>query len=214
MKKTSLFLALIITLIAYNLPVLAQINPPDDAPQTTRGNGSRSDCPFLASGITLTPLIPESSWGYTKMKTPTIWVNIHYTNNPQNFLFGELSLLDKSGDLVQERIPISIPNHSGIFPINLPELPSSNYRYHWVLEINCDDNTYADVQGYIYQQEIPDFTNLNLPERMSFYQQEYFWYDALNEAINIYCQDSSYLPELLRQENLESIVTETLTCPR
>ena len=209
MKKIVKILVIAMTLITYSSPTLAgkikQPKPPSDAPKTTRGTASRSNCPLIASSITLTPLIPESSWGYTTSKTPKVWVYISYKNHPDNLLSGKLSLLDKNGDLVQERITVNIPNTSGAFPLNLPHLPESNKLYNWTLEINCGANKSINIEGSIYQKQFSNLTNLKPEKRITYYEEQEIWYDALNEAANLYCQDSRYWQQLLTQEKLELI---------
>jgi hypothetical protein len=215
MNKTLIFLALIITLIGYSSPSLAkfkQPDPPPSVPSTNSGTGTRPYCPLPASGVTLTPLIPNSNWGYTTSENPTVWAHIFYENNSENSLWGEVSLLDKNDKLVTDRTEIILPNFSGAFAMNLPPLPEGNHRYQWLLEVNCGDDVYIDIGGYIYQTQTPDLTNLNAPERINFYEEQGIWYDALNESANFYCQNVNYWGDLLTQENLHLIVVEPLNC--
>lgn len=206
------------TLMGFSFPTLAegfkQPEPPDDAPKTERGTSSRTDCPLMTFNVTLIPLIPKSNWGYTTSKTPKVWVHIDYKDKlPKHSISAELSLLDKNGDLVAERITImSIPTISGAFLLELPNLPESNKGYKWILEIDCNEQATLDVEGYIYKKDIPNLTNLNSLEKIIYYQQQGIWYDALNEAANFYCQDSRYLQDLLTLENLPLIVKESFNC--
>ncbi|MDM3853072.1 MAG: DUF928 domain-containing protein [Aphanizomenon gracile PMC627.10] len=186
--------------------------PPPDAPDAVKGTGSRSSCSLANYGIVLTPLIPQSAWGYTASQTPVVWVHISYENNPSNLLSGELSVLDKQGNLIKERQKVEIPNTSGAFSLQLAELPQSNQRYDWILEIECGNNQYISVRGYIYQQQFDNLIKLKPEERISFYLEKGIWYDVLNEAANLYCQDSRFWQELLTQEKLELALKEPIKC--
>jgi len=222
-NKKITFIVIMMTLMGFSVSTLAggfkQPEPPDDAPETARGTSSRTYCSLMVSNVELTPLIPnESNWGYTTSENPKVWVYIDYKNKqyklPKHSISGELSLVDKNGDLVTQRITnISIPTISGAFPLDIPNLPESNKRYKWILEIDCNEQANLDVEGHIYKKDIPNLTNLNSQEKIIDYLlKEGIWYDALNEAINFYCQDPRYLKDLLTQENLPSIPKESFNC--
>ena len=207
--------------------------PPLDAPDAKRGTGTVfSSCSLRNYGIDLTPLIPQSTWGYTASQTPVVWVHISYEKNPSNPLSGELSVLDKQGNLIKERQKVEIPNTSGAFSLQLPELPQSNQVYDWILQIECGNNQnsfevysvvsssssysrkYAIIMGSIYQRQFDDLIKLKPEERISFYLKRGIWYDALNEAANLYCQDSRFWQELLTQEKLEIALKEPIKCSK
>ena len=217
MNKKITFIVIVMTLMGFSFPTLAesfkQPEPPDDAPKTERGSAERTYCPLMASNVTLTPLIPKSNWGYTTSEKPKVWVYIDYKNKPKHSISGELSLLDKNDDWVTEkRTTISIPSISGAFPLDIPNLPEFDQHYKWILEIDCGDYKNINVEGYIYKKDISNLINLNLQEKIIYYQQEGIWYDALNEATNLYCQDPRYLQDLLTLENLPLIVKESFNC--
>ena len=206
---------------------------PPTAPDAKRGTGTVFNfCSSTNYGIDLTPLIPQSTWGYTASQTPVVWVHISYEKNPSNPLSGELSVLDKQGNLIKERQKVEIPNTSGAFSLQLPELPQSNQVYDWILQIECGNNQnsfevysvvsssssysrkYAIIMGSIYQRQFDDLIKLKPEERISFYLKKGIWYDALNEAANLYCQDSRFWQELLTQAKLEIALKEPIKCSK
>ncbi|MDB9307434.1 DUF928 domain-containing protein [Aphanizomenon sp. CS-733/32] len=213
---------------------IKQPKVPPTAPDAKRGTGTVFNfCSSTNYGIDLTPLIPQSTWGYTASQTPVVWVHISYEKNPSNPLSGELSVLDKQGNLIKERQKVEIPNTSGAFSLQLPELPQSNQVYDWILQIECGNNQntffsnyvivpsisrnsskYAIIMGSIYQRQFDDLIKLKPEERISFYLKKGIWYDALNEAANLYCQDSRFWQELLTQEKLEIALKEPIKCSK
>lgn len=233
---------------------LKQPKVPPTAPDAKRGTGTVFNfCSSTNYGIDLTPLIPQSTWGYTASQTPVVWVHISYEKNPSNPLSGELSVFDKQGNLIKERQKVEIPNTSGAFSLQLPELPQSNQVYDWILQIECGNNQntfgshkiipyysnniipytfenhniisytsenfrnsrkYAIIMGSIYQRQFDDLIKLKPEERISFYLKKRIWYDALNEAANLYCQDSRFWQELLTQEKLELALKEPIKCSK
>ena len=248
----------------YNIKIKPPKEPPT-APDAKRGTGTVFNfCSSTNYGIDLTPLIPQSTWGYTASQTPVVWVHISYEKNPSNPLSGELSVLDKQGNLIKERQKVEIPNTSGAFSLQLPELPQSNQVYDWILQIECgnnqtnvvslytlhsrnrsyrynnqhsdditsnnsdditsnngdnnqpsDNNQYdISIMGSIYQRQFDDLIKLKPEERISFYLKRGIWYDALNEAANLYCQDSRFWQELLTQAKLEIALKEPIKCSK
>ncbi|MBE9257172.1 MULTISPECIES: DUF928 domain-containing protein [Aphanizomenonaceae] len=70
------------------------------------------------------------------------------------------------------------------------------------------------MMGSIYQRQFDDLIKLKPEERISFYLKKGIWYDALNEAANLYCQDSRFWQELLTQAKLEIALKEPIKCSK
>ena len=197
--------------------------PPDDAPDgRRRGTGSRSS---LDNSVTITPLIPSDSWGYTTSENPKIWAYIDYSSARQNKQIpGRFSLQDPSTNkkMSPGLIFVTLPRKSGAFSIRVPYLPP-NKMYRWYLVINDSEDGGVFVDGWVRRVEDRELKHQlaqakTAREHYSLYAQQGLWYDALNEAAEIRCnnpQNSSLndpLAILLKAVQLAEIAQTPVMC--
>lgn len=218
------------------LTAFQQPPPPDDAPDgRRRGTGSRTEYSSNSGrrgNITLTPLIPSDSWGYTISESPIIWVYIqHSSGKSTEKIQGRFSLQDptKNKELLPN-ISVTLPQESGIFGIRLPHsysLPSGK-MYRWYLALDdCEDDCEIFVDGWVRRQ-VENSENRELQrqlaqaktaqERYILYSQAGIWYDAMNEAAQIRCNNlqnhslNDPLAIALKAVELEDIAQTPLIC--
>ncbi|WP_199248998.1 DUF928 domain-containing protein [[Phormidium] sp. ETS-05] len=223
---------------------IAQVNfeqpkpPPDDTPGSQvgtgkRGTGSRGNCPIAASGqglgISLMPIIPEYGWGKIASESPTVWVYISYSNGAvATPITGEISIeeIDTNRRLPPGKVTISLPTQSGAFPITFASSLEANKWYRWYLVIDCtnpesgDNPSFLSTEGLIYRETISPPLPATPQERLQFYANKGFWYDAINEAGEIYCRQPPDIANLNDWKSLwqdgnfpNELNPELLICP-
>ncbi|HIK10539.1 MAG TPA: DUF928 domain-containing protein [Oscillatoriaceae cyanobacterium M33_DOE_052] len=217
---------------------IAQVNfkqpppHPDVPPGTVRGTGSRGNCPIAASGqglgISLTPLIPAEGWGKTASESPTVWVYVSYNNGAgETPITGEISLeeIGTNRRLPPGKVSISLPTQSGAFPITFTSSLEPNKWYRWYLVVDCSNPedgptpSFSSVEGLIYPEAISPLP-ATPQDRLQFYAEDGFWYDAINEAGNIYCSQQPNRANLADWESLlkygellNEVNPKSLICP-
>ncbi len=169
--------------------------PDDDAPTgRTRGTGTRGECP-----ITVTPIIPLNSRGLTVAESPAIWFHVNYPANAStDNITGEVSLEDTQtySQLAPRKTTVSLPSTSGIFSITLPHSLAQEQWYRWYLAINCNSITNSHshsilvIEGLVSRIAPQTQLAATIQEEVASYAQQGIWYDALNSAAALACQNS------------------------
>ncbi len=170
--------------------------PPDDNAPTgrTRGTGTRGECP-----IKVTPIIPLDSKGLTVAESPTIWFYVNYPANAStNNVTGEVSLEDTQtyNQLAPRKTTVSLPATSGVFSITLPHSLAQEQWYRWYLAINCNSiansnsNSILVIEGLVSRVAPQNRLAATIQEEVASYAQQGIWYDALNSAATLACQNS------------------------
>jgi hypothetical protein len=182
-----------------NVPVnsLFSFKPPeDDAPEQTVGGGSRPSniglCPQDRKAIDkpFTALLSSREQAVTLASRPTVFVYLPETEAKQV----SLTVANATESYYYEKI-IDIDRQSGIVGISLPEdAPplSVGETYLWSLTILCSKTKRPSdpfVSGNIQRitvatQSVEQLEASSWQERVSFYEANNIWYDALKAVAN------------------------------
>lgn len=207
--------------------------PRDTPPDSSRPTGDRGYCSSAASGqglgISLMPIIPESGWGKIASESPTVWVYVSYRNGAvATPITGEISIeeADTNRRLPPGKVTISLPTKSGAFPITFASSLEANKWYRWYLVIDCtnpesgDNPSFLSTEGLIYRETISPPLPPTPQERLELYANKGFWYDAINEAGEIYCRQPPDIANLTDWKSLwqdgnfpNEINPELVICP-
>lgn len=160
--------------------------PGEPEPKDTKGSGSRDPkkCSNQEQGIK--PLMPESNYGLTFQKLPSIFIRLPKTKASKVML----SFRDLEGKYYQ-RAFLPITEH-GIVSFSLPEdKPALNVgkNYQWSLVIVCGDTVQPDdptFQGWVQRVQRTSRIDNQLigksaVEKAKWYGKKGYWYDMLGE---------------------------------
>ena len=186
-----------------------------------RGLASRS-CGYTKENIAINPLIPADSRGLTSKQSPVVWLSVVYDQNisTQNRreIIAELSVEDvKTNKKVVKNVPVKLPTTSGNLQIEIPSnLEADNwYRWYLVLPFDCNtdgtnETSNISVEGLIKRVDVLEDSSAikqQSAELVKIYAQKGLWYDALDQAAQLKCQNPS-VPEpwnnLLTQAQFDS----------
>ena len=203
------------------VPTQKQPEPPKHGtPKTTRGTGSRGNCPYKQDVPPLTALGGGGNLTQTLNARPSFWVYVPYSSTEVST--AEFTLQDGESDLY--RGFVSIPaNKSGIIEIKLPSTVAplkTGKQYRWYFEISCSPETeenitaFATLTGIVKKVEISTALELELNraendlERIKIVAKHGMWYDTLTYLAQLRLKkQSSSLPKrlwenILSQENV------------
>ncbi|MEL6462762.1 MAG: DUF928 domain-containing protein [Cyanobacteria bacterium J06621_15] len=160
--------------------------PGDPEPKDTKGSGSRDGKKCSPQEQDIKPLMPESNYGLTLQKHPTIFVRLPKTTAKRVML----SFQDEARNYYQRSfLPIT---ENGIVSFKLPEdkpFLSIGKNYKWSLVIVCGDTVQPDDPTFIgwvqRVQKTPQIENRligkNAVEKAKWYGKNRFWYEMLRE---------------------------------
>jgi hypothetical protein len=158
----SLTLATGIMLTGFGSAIAVTFRPPaSESPRQTTGGASRSgqlcgqvSSPFTSTEETVTPLLPNSHSGMTRLERPTILVYLPETGEKE----ARFSIKDEGKRLhYQMNIPIS--GEAGLVAIQLPENAPAlevGKNYQWFFSLKCGGKLHPSnplVNGWI--QRLP-----------------------------------------------------------
>ncbi|NEQ40787.1 MAG: DUF928 domain-containing protein [Okeania sp. SIO3I5] len=174
--------------------------PPDrGAPPSTESPATRGPSPgsgeCLLENKKLTLLLPETKWGLTISKYPTLYVYIPPYENAQE---AEFFIRDSEQNDVYNHV-FKLPEKSGIIRIKLPPEKSPplevGKNYSWEVKISCISEFPAtsvnpSVEGKIKRilpeqslyNKLAGVTPLSLP---TVYASQGIWYDALESMVEL-----------------------------
>ncbi|MEM1171610.1 MAG: DUF928 domain-containing protein [Cyanobacteria bacterium P01_H01_bin.35] len=168
--------------------------PPATTPSGTRGPSAGSgQC--LLGNKKLTLLLPETKWGLTISKYPTLYVYIPPYKNAQE---AEFFVIDSEKNDVYNHF-FKLPERPGIIRIKLPPEKSPplevGKNYSWGVKISCisevpDPTLDPFVEGKIKRiqpaqslyNKLAGVTPLTLP---TVYASQGIWYDALESMVQL-----------------------------
>jgi hypothetical protein len=200
-------LSLSIFILIYSLPGFAQskfpgkdnslsdeivfqdsLEPPGEPqPKDTKGSGSRDGKKCSNEEQNIEPLMPESNYGLTLQKLPSVFVRLPKTKARKVML----SFRDTQGKYYQRAfLPI---NDNGIVSFSLPEdkpALSIGKNYQWSLVIVCGDTVQPDDPTFIgWVQRVErtnqideELTGKTAVEKAKWYGKKGYWYEMV-EAI-------------------------------
>ncbi|NEO32567.1 MAG: DUF928 domain-containing protein [Symploca sp. SIO3C6] len=200
------------------------IPPGVGKPKHTVGAASRGKCPQDAAAVTtpVTPLIPNTSYGFTVAERPTFFVYLPETSATRAFF----SLRDANEDYYYQTI-FPIASNPGIISFKLPEdAPALEIgkTYNWSLVTICGQALRPGdpkVEGEIERIELDPaqmskLESMSAFERATWYGLEGIWYDTLTAIATLKQSNpknaniASTWEELLRSVGLEAISIQPL----
>ncbi|NEO97322.1 MAG: DUF928 domain-containing protein [Symploca sp. SIO2E9] len=195
------------------------IPPGVGKPKYTVGAASRGKCPQDAEAVTpyVTPLIPNTNYGFTVAERPTFFVYLPETSAKRAFF----SLRDANEDYYYQTI-FPIASNPGIISFELPEdAPALEIgkTYNWSLVTICGQALRPGdpkVQGEIKRieldsEQISKLESMSPSERAVWYGLEGIWYDTLTAIAQLKqshpknANITSSWEEILRSVGLEAI---------
>lgn len=224
-----------IFLTVCNLSLLLNINPrvladyqPDPnqqpASSSTDSGASRGCAEYK---IPLSVLAPKKYIGETTSEHPTfVW----FLSKPHQVDF-RIFKFDSQG--IPQRIgkPILLENKSGINKYSLPKSEPGltvGQKYLWQVAVKCSDDDYLIERAEFIVQNMPSNLSQQLSgvvdhvQKAELYAQAGFWYNALEEALNLPTNSqrqqliSSLLQDLIKYEqpdarqNLDSVKVQEM----
>lgn len=201
-------------IVICSIPAIAAkvtFRPPGDrAPKTSSGAASRnvSACGLTnLTGAAVTPLLPTTNIGLTKVERPTIFVYVPQTNAKSIF-----SIEDEDSNHVYQS-SVSLPQESGVVSLKLPDSAPElkvGKNYKWSLVMICTTDLEPDspfVSGWVRRVKAPILKDSDPTiESVSLLAQTGIWYDTLSTLAQLRRnQPNNYAASASWQELLESV---------
>lgn len=223
----SLALATGMTLTGWGSALAVTFTPPaNESPRQTTGGASRSGqlCGQLTSADvstqeTVTPLLPNSNSGMTRLERPTILIYVPETGEKEALF----SIKDEDNKLhYQMKVPIS--GEAGVVAIQLPkDAPALEVgkNYQWFFALKCGGQLHPSnpiVGGWIQRESASDLaanSEDSLQEAIALGNSG-VWYDTAATFARLRMMQpedseiSTHWQELLASVGLETLATKPL----
>lgn len=186
------------------VPTQKQPEPPKHGtPKTTRGTGSRGNCPYKQDVPPLTALGGGGNLTQTLNERPSFWVYVPYSSSEVST--AEFTLQAGESDLYRGSVNLSA-KRSGIVEIKLPPTVTpleTGKQYRWYFEISCSSETeenitaFATLTGIVKRVTTPTTLERGLTtaksdiERIKILAQHGIWYDTLAHLVQLRLQQQS-----------------------